>query len=90
MNKIIAPDIADNIYGCFRCGETQGTFTVMDDGIVRCEACQEKSVVTFLQALDILNDLYTRGQFTLGGEFSTEESLEYILTHQEDLDDEGC
>ena len=81
MTKIIAPVIADQVHGCFRCGESQGIATVLEDGTVECGTCRERSVVTFLQALDILNELYTRGEFTLGREYSNEESLEYLLFH---------
>lgn len=51
-------------YRCFRCGFEE--YREDDDGtILRCPDCGEKSLISFLTACDILNDLYLRGQLNI-------------------------
>ena len=78
MNKIDSK-LASDVYGCFRCGDTLGPMIVQTDGYVRCGGCNEVSVVTFQQALDILNNMWIEGNIRHYEEYSTEDSLEDVI-----------
>ena len=45
---------------CFRCGTTN----VVTDGVT-CPDCGEPSLYTLIEALDMLNDLYVKGGFSI-------------------------
>ena len=57
----------EQIYGCFRCGELMGDVTEVGHGHV-CGSCGEDSVISLLNSLDIINDLFLKGDLTLNGE----------------------
>ena len=57
----------EQIYGCFRCGELMGDIREGDQGSV-CEGCGEAAIMTLQNSLDIINDLYLRGDLTVHGE----------------------
>lgn len=68
------------LYACFRCGEIGGD--VRQDGEhFTCDCCGENGLVTFIQALDILNDFYVNGQFP---ELDDDYDYEIELTEDED------
>lgn len=50
-----------DIHGCFRCGEINGEFEYDEMGFAYCLHCDERSIVSFRQSLDLLNDFYIRG-----------------------------
>lgn len=59
----------EQVYGCFRCGELMGDIREANDGYhYICENCGEVSVISFVNALDILNDLYIKGDLSLANE----------------------
>jgi len=59
----------EQLYGCYRCGEIMGEIRESDSSTGwTCESCGEPAVMSFLNALDILNDLYIRGDLQLNGE----------------------
>ena len=67
------------LYGCFRCGKVMGDIKKLDDGHVQCGNCGEQSIVTFIQALDILNDYYRRDILDDDDMVDFQEYLELIL-----------
>lgn len=51
------------MYGCIKCGVINGDLRrdeLMED-IVSCGECGAKTIITFQQALDLLNDLHLKG-----------------------------
>lgn len=53
------PREVEKTYGCFRCGVLQGPISY--DKVterVSCGECGERGIVSFKQALDMLNELY--------------------------------
>jgi len=68
MSKFYIED-PEQVYGCFRCGEVMGDIHEAESGIgYVCESCGEQAVISFLNTLDILNDLYLKGDLSLEGE----------------------
>lgn len=54
------------IYGCFRCGAVMGEMEKEEDtAIYKCCECGEHSIVGFVQAMDMLNELYVNGELHL-------------------------
>lgn len=53
----------EQVYGCFRCGKMMGEVKEDMHGYT-CGECGERSVVTFTNTLDILNDLYLKGDIS--------------------------
>ncbi len=46
-------------FGCFRCGEFRPPIQVdSDTGKIKCKGCGEESIVTFRQALDMINNYH--------------------------------
>lgn len=55
------PRTEEKIYGCFRCGAIKPPLRHdLTTDKVYCGECGERGVVTFQQALDMLNDIYRR------------------------------
>ena len=48
-------------HGCYRCGTIEGDFNEDENGVAICDHCGERSVVSFQQALDLLNDFHLSG-----------------------------
>jgi len=55
----------EQIYGCWRCGELMGEIRESEGsyGYI-CESCGEQGIVSFLNALDMLNDMYLKGDIS--------------------------
>lgn len=52
----------EQIYGCWRCGKVMGALKEDDAGFrLICGECGENSVLSFINALDVINDLFVRG-----------------------------
>ena len=66
MSRFYVED-PEQIYGCFRCGELMGEVTTVGKNHV-CGSCGEDSVISLLNSLDIINDLFLKGSLTLHGE----------------------
>jgi hypothetical protein len=76
---------AKHIYGCYRCGELEGEVVKHEDGSYACGSCGELSVVTFVQALDMLNAFYREGHFISQPEDELlEEALQIIEEEESD------
>lgn len=60
----------EDTYGCFRCGALKPTCSQRDEK-VQCGECGEATVVTFRQALDMLNNLW------LSNKNAVIDSMEY-------------
>lgn len=57
------PRDVETLYGCFRCGALQPPLRHdLSEDIVRCGECGERGVVTFRQALDILNEMHLKNR----------------------------
>lgn len=68
MSRFYVEDI-EQIWACFRCGEVMGDIRENSTGgAYTCESCGENSIITFVSALDIINDLYLQGDLTSYGE----------------------
>lgn len=68
MSKFYIED-PSQVYGCFRCGIMMGDIKEAPNGVgYICEGCGEQSVITFLNALDILNNMHLQGDLSLDGE----------------------
>lgn len=79
MSKFYVED-PEQIYGCFRCGEIMGEVRESDLGIgFVCESCGEKAVVTFTNTLDILNDLYLKGDIAFNGDDMLEDEFDFEI-----------
>lgn len=50
---------------CFRCGIIEGPVDYDAQDTPICGACREPAIVNFIEALDLLNDLYLKGLFEL-------------------------
>lgn len=57
----------EQIYGCFRCGELMGDIREEGASTV-CDSCGEAAIMTLTNALDVMNEIYLRGDLTLHGE----------------------
>ena len=58
-------------HGCYRCGEIDGEVEVYIDQSTKCCSCGTTgTVISFQTALDIINDLYLKGEMKI----NTEES----------------
>lgn len=55
---MIEKELLGTVHGCFRCGEIGGDFELDEQGFCICSSCGERSIVSFQQALDLLNDFY--------------------------------
>jgi len=68
MSKFYVED-PTKLYACYRCGEMMGEIRESEGvyGYI-CESCGEQGIVSFLNALDILNDMYVKGELHLNGE----------------------
>lgn len=71
-----------SLYGCFRCGEINGDIKEDLDQRYICDNCGERGVVTFVNALDILNETYIRGYIDINHEMLLDVELDL-----EDIDD---
>ena len=57
------------MWACYRCGEIMGDVRETENHYgYTCESCGEQSVISFLNALDILNDLYLKGDLQFNEE----------------------
>ena len=74
---------ANTVYGCYRCGETEGEVLKLEDGIYSCGGCGELSVVTFVQALDMLNSLHRQGHHVSVPEDDLLEEALQIIEEEE-------
>lgn len=73
-----------NIYGCFRCGEINGEISQDEETlVVSCQSCGEDSIVTFQQALDLLNDFYLKGEVVLAPGETEVIELEFLPLEEE-------
>lgn len=57
----------NQVYGCFRCGELMGDFTEAGETLT-CSGCGEEGIVSMVNALDMINDMYLKGHLTFHGE----------------------
>jgi len=72
------------IYGCYRCGAVMGE--VQEDpyeGHHRCGSCGEAAVISFLNALDMLNEMHLRGEIG----FQTTEDIYLGITPSDERQD---
>ena len=76
-----------SLYGCIRCGEIGGDISQNTHGHYVCGSCGETSIVGFVQALDLLNDLYLKG--VIGIPEIDEDDIEEFLSAQENYDEEA-
>lgn len=59
MSKFYIEDTGQ-LYGCFRCGKIMGKLHRLVDDHLICGECNENGIVSFVQALDLLNDHYLK------------------------------
>ena len=78
--EVYVEDIS-KVYGCFRCGVILGAVKVNpEEGYHTCVECGENGIVSFIQALDTINDQHLRG--ALDG-FDDDDDL-YTMIFEED------
>lgn len=66
MSMSIEKEEVGNVYGCFRCGELCGEVVITTESTLPiCGSCGESSVLTFQQALDVMNELHLSGELML-------------------------
>ena len=81
MSKFYIEDV-NQLYGCFRCGRIMGDLKKEhEDAFPTCGECGENGVVTFVQALDLLNDVHLSGDLETHDE---DEYLEFIILDEDE------
>ncbi len=70
-------DKARTLHGCFRCGRVNDGFLLINDRAV-CKTCEQHGVMSFLEALDVLNNIYNRGGLTDDDWYTENEIKEEI------------
>jgi DNA-directed RNA polymerase subunit RPC12/RpoP len=68
----------ESIYGCFRCGAILADVEEGDDAFAKCSECGEHSVINFIHALDLINDLHLKGLVKIKQEETLEDFSDYI------------
>lgn len=68
----------ETLYGCFRCGSIRSTLKhSLSEDLVLCGECGERGVVTFRQALDILNEIHLKNKHQLDDVLDVIDISEY-------------
>jgi DNA-directed RNA polymerase subunit RPC12/RpoP len=75
----------ETTYGCFRCGSLR--LPVRSDDPAACSECGERGIVTFRQAMDILNEMHLRSRKQLDEVLEVIDISEYDF--EERTDEEG-
>lgn len=55
----------EELLHCFRCGARDVEVNDLGGDKVKCPDCGERSLMTTVEALDLLNDLYLKGNFSI-------------------------
>ena len=82
VDKFYIEDI-NNVYGCFRCGEVMGDVGIIDEHMPYCKECGEMGILSFRQALDIVNDFHRTGDLILSEEEQDYEEVLRIIEEEE-------
>ena len=83
----------DNVdtWGCFRCGTINGPIHKHEvNGLWICDECGEDSVIGFITALDIINDMFLKGHFNKMQAVDEEFEFEIsdLLEEEQDIEED--